>query len=220
MPDVQLGTEPKMIHLLEKFMDHRDAVHVAVVPMRALGTVRPGDRMKVLYEGLCRTAYGTETPDGIVDPFLPENTPIRDGRFFWLLLMPGTVTGMKHHWNHPVFDKFEAERQRIGATAGEKPSEQTTQSDGSNQPVEIPEVVLEVARICGKTYDALMEDAATFDECGWHVMDNSERYKDVTAEQWIEFWKHCRKVQKPRDDEDQDETDEEKHGWAPYTCSC
>ena len=63
----------------------RDAVHVAVIPMLAVATLQPGQRLA----------------NGIVDPFLAE--PVRPGQWYYLCLYPGTVTGVRHAWSHPAF---------------------------------------------------------------------------------------------------------------------
>lgn len=76
----------------------RDAIHVAVIPMKASETLKPGQRVARLGEGL---AGPGDVIVGIVDPFLTEDVPA--GEVFWLCLLPNTVTGMRHHWNHPSF---------------------------------------------------------------------------------------------------------------------
>jgi len=90
----------------------RDAVHVAIVPLIC------GDNY--LYAGMSvKLAYGTTDTAikcddvyndgkiesiGVVSPFLKDREIIRKGDRFWCMLNPGTVTGMKHHWEHPLFD--------------------------------------------------------------------------------------------------------------------
>jgi hypothetical protein len=77
--------------------DARDAVHVAVVPLRARRALSPGDRVDA--DGDLATAGRPAV--GIVDPFLTG--PVEPGREYWLCLFPRTVTGMRHAWKHPAF---------------------------------------------------------------------------------------------------------------------
>lgn len=80
----------------------RDAIHVAVLPVIAgegmyrNGKVRLAD---------CGTAYRGEYNDciGVVNPF--RDGRVEKGDRFWLFLTPNTVTGMRHHWKHPVVDR-------------------------------------------------------------------------------------------------------------------
>lgn len=76
----------------------RDAIHLAVIPMKASGRLMPGQQVGIVSDGVA----GCAAPAiGIVDPFLqvgPSN-----GQTFWVCLFPGTVTGMRHHWQHPAF---------------------------------------------------------------------------------------------------------------------
>lgn len=73
---------------------HRDAIHVAVIPMTATVLLLPGNRVNA--QGLPIAPHV-----GIVDPFLPD--VVQPGQRYWLWLFPGTVTGMRHHWQHPAF---------------------------------------------------------------------------------------------------------------------
>ncbi len=71
--------------------DERDAVHVAIISVKAREELQPGQEVS-LAEG--------EPVCGIVDPFLKE--PVPKGEIFWLLMFPNTITGMKHRWTHPA----------------------------------------------------------------------------------------------------------------------
>ena len=77
----------------------RDAVHIAIAPVKAAEPMGPGTRC-----GL--NAAGEADPwaspfVGIVDPFLPRS--VRTGERFYLCLFPNTVTSLRHVWTHPVF---------------------------------------------------------------------------------------------------------------------
>lgn len=78
----------------------RDAIHIAIVPMKASELLRPGQRVGLIGDDECE-AGPSENCVGIVDPYLVDVVP--KGAVFWLFLLPNTVTGMRHHWEHPEF---------------------------------------------------------------------------------------------------------------------
>ena len=164
----------------------RDAVHVAIVAMEASEQLRPGQYVNFTGDPQYPIAIPTHAEEaiGIVDPFSTQM--MEAGHAVWVCLFPGSVTGMKHHWFHPDF---------------------VENSD-------VPKIVNVVADICGKTVTALLEDMkyhADFNYDDWQ-MDNSERYKEVTSEQWEEVWKYVGSIHtlKPSKYERS----------SPYTCSC
>ena len=80
----------------------RDAVHVAVIAVRA-GTVITGGAHLALREvepGEYLAIYGDD-PIGVADPFIKEL--IKPGERFWFFLYPRTITALAHHWQHPSF---------------------------------------------------------------------------------------------------------------------
>lgn len=79
----------------------RDAIHIAVIPLVADNSFSAGMQVLLSKDGKASSEEGTVI--GIVDPFL--NVEISRGDRFWVFLYPNTVTGMKHHWSHPVIDK-------------------------------------------------------------------------------------------------------------------
>lgn len=79
--------------------DIRDAFHIAVITMKASEMLRPAQRVGILSPGI---AGPSENCIGIVDPFLIDVVP-KESKFL-LCLLPNTVTGMTHHWKHPIFD--------------------------------------------------------------------------------------------------------------------
>lgn len=77
----------------------RDAIHVAVAPMVAAIDLYPGMHVGLNADG---KAGVVEKPIGIVDPFLTSK--VLKGDSFWLYLYPGSVTSLRHHWEHPAFN--------------------------------------------------------------------------------------------------------------------
>ena len=76
----------------------KDAVHIAVAPVTALCELHPGEFVGLDVRG--RATVGMP-PIGIVDPFLTRS--VRPGERFWLVLLPNTVTNLRHAWTHPAF---------------------------------------------------------------------------------------------------------------------
>lgn len=93
MSEVNIGHEPSEYA-------QRDAIHVAVIPAISGDNLNAGDEVKINDDGLAyNVADGRGV--GIVDPFLLK--PVILGQRFWLFLMPNSITGMRHHWEHPMF---------------------------------------------------------------------------------------------------------------------
>jgi hypothetical protein len=81
--------------------NQRDAIHIAVEPVTAVRKLWPGQRIALRTNG---QAYIPTDPDhvtGIVDPFLTE--AIMPGEKFWFLVLPRTITSLRHVWSHPSF---------------------------------------------------------------------------------------------------------------------
>lgn len=94
MTEVRLGFFPRE-------GDERDAVHVAIISVIAGERLNSGDKVQI--SSVDRRAYLADTECiGVVDPFLTNG--VSEGNPFWLCLYPGSVTGMRHHWEHPAFD--------------------------------------------------------------------------------------------------------------------
>jgi uncharacterized protein (TIGR02996 family) len=78
----------------------RDAIHIAIAPVIASEKLNPGQRIGFDEPG-CEKVRGRLDGIGIVDPFLTE--PIVKGQRFYMLLMPNTITSLRHEWTHPAF---------------------------------------------------------------------------------------------------------------------
>lgn len=85
----------------------RDAVHICVVPLIAGEDLWSNTEIGLAY-GTKNVAlrrekcYGNE-PIGFVDPLL-RHKEVKKGQKFYGWLYPGAVTGMRHHFHHPVLD--------------------------------------------------------------------------------------------------------------------
>lgn len=95
----------KLGELIE-FPEERDAVHVAIAPVIAAEPLKPGTHVGFTDEN--RRVGKVRNPIGIADPFL--KSVIAEGQEFWLLLYPNTITGMRHHWEHPAFKDTEKDK--------------------------------------------------------------------------------------------------------------
>lgn len=78
---------------------NRDAVHIAVAPVIAFESMRPGTHIGLLSDGTATIAPTMFI--GIVDPFL--ESPVKRGQQFYMFLYPNTITDLKHVWTHPAF---------------------------------------------------------------------------------------------------------------------
>lgn len=77
----------------------RDAIHIAVEPVRAGMKLFPGQHVGVA-DGVAFTT-GKRVHVGIVDPFLTD--PIAPDQWFWLFVYPRQITSLRHVWSHPAF---------------------------------------------------------------------------------------------------------------------
>ncbi len=79
---------------------HRDAIHIAIAPVRATMKLHPGQGIGFVADN--KTDVGLVThPIGIVDPFI--QSPIYPGDVFYMFLYPNTITSLRHDWTHPAF---------------------------------------------------------------------------------------------------------------------
>lgn len=83
---------------------HRDAIHIAVVPVIAGELLYAGQRVGL--KQVVARAAGNDCPYiGVVDPFLRQT--VYAGQQFWLFLEPGSITSLRHEWTHPILDAKE-----------------------------------------------------------------------------------------------------------------
>ncbi len=77
----------------------KDAIHVAIVAVRAGKTINPGERCKLNEH---REAVPDTKGVGVADPFLKDKILVGDS--FWLLLGQDAVPNVQHVWDHPTVD--------------------------------------------------------------------------------------------------------------------
>lgn len=95
MSDTILGTVPDENSV-------RDAIHIAIYPLIAGELLKPGQQIGIVDN---KGFLNAPKKIGIVDPFLSHN--VKKGTRFWLVLFQKSVTGMRHHWEHPDFKNEE-----------------------------------------------------------------------------------------------------------------
>lgn len=111
----------------------KDAVHTAIVSVRAGCPIAPGQRC-----GLNEFNEAVPNPKGpgVADPFLKNN--ILTGQMFWLLLCQTEVPNVTHVWEHP-----------------------NVNFDPPTREVKKNSIIEQYAKDFGVTYEQLIQDIAT-----------------------------------------------------------
>lgn len=179
----------------------RDAIHLAVEPVVAGEELCAGDPV-VLRDGLAWRSGG-QRPVGIVDPFLPRTIysqmepprSVRAGERFWLVVLPRTITSLRHVWSHPAFPPADlAATAEAVALERKRAGEQWLRNFAASNNID--------------SYDRMLEDAAEAAACDhtpqfFHGHDGSGDIPD-------EFWDHYQAVT----------GDAPKHRPDWFTCEC
>lgn len=100
----------KLGHLVADNDHRRDAGHVAFMPITAAERLVPGQRV-----GLLNLEYASSAGPyvGIVDPFLIETMEaVEAEQRFLLCFFPGSVTGLRHIYDHPALAKMASDRKK------------------------------------------------------------------------------------------------------------
>jgi hypothetical protein len=137
----------------------RDAAHVAVLPVTAAESLKPGDHIGFDADKKVRAMNDSI---GIVDPFL--RIDVKEGERFLMLLYPGTVSLLRHEWTHPGV-----------------PDETETETGVARSTAESEKWLRDYAEGCSIDYDALMGGAMS----GEGVTFGTEiRGEGLTPEFW------------------------------------
>jgi len=171
---------------------NRDAVHVAVCPVTAIQILKPGQHVGIVgKEGKDPLVGVCDNPIGIVDPFIRSRN-VKRGQRFYLFLYPGTITTLRHQWEHPAFVKDvsrdpEGEHQRFFESFADK---------------------------CCVTVPELLQAAERYARNRDHTnLGENENYKDVTDREWEKFWHHYESATG-------NEVDDDYRTYSFFSCAC
>lgn len=198
----------------------RDAIHLAVEPVRAGHTLSAGDHVAV--KNGVATLATSEDALGIVDPFLLR--PVEKGERFWFVMYPRQVHSLRHVWTHPAFDDEPevAKPARIPEhspgepTLGASPEKPEKELQRAHDVVDSLRWIEKFAASINQTTYRLMDAALHYVEYSEYAMDNTEVYKDVSSSKWVEFWAHYTVVTGTSAERAFDDFGP----VAPFTCSC
>lgn len=79
----------------------RDAVHIAMMSVKAGERLKPGQRIGFIMGDFEHVGESSD-PCGIVDPYLGDDVEI--GQIFLMFMFPGSIVSIRHHWEHPAFN--------------------------------------------------------------------------------------------------------------------
>lgn len=102
----------------------RDAIHLAVEPVVAGEALEPGQRIKLIGGNMAFSAREADAI-GIVDPFL--RLRVMPDQRFWLVVLPRTITSLRHVWSHPAFPEerqFHSDADEHYVASGKEAAEQ------------------------------------------------------------------------------------------------
>jgi hypothetical protein len=147
---------------------HRDAIHIAVAPVIAGEKLYPGQHVGMKDgRGIAGGTY-----IGIVDPFL--TVPVYPEQRFWLFLYPGSITSLRHHWEHPAFPDEPTGRDAPGSTQDPAIAASMAWLHDYASDLEL-------------TYDVLMASADDWIEHGDRLCGGSNLQGVMTSD---DFWDH------------------------------
>lgn len=140
----------------------KDAIHVAIVAVRAGGLIKPGQKCNLNEH---REAVASDKGVGVADPFRKGN--ITTGQTFWLLLNQDAVPNVRHVWEHPSVDFSPPTRE-----------------------VERNSTIEDAAKHWGVTYEQIMEACAfvvASDDSAVYPGDKTEDELEELAESFCRY---------------------------------
>lgn len=103
-------------------LPNRDAIHVAILPIIAGARLHRGEPFRIkrgtkniALSGEYNGKYSTQNRNlssavGIIDPYL-STFAVQEGEACYGFMYPNTITGLHHHWEHPIVDSGDSERE-------------------------------------------------------------------------------------------------------------
>lgn len=168
----------------------KDAVHMAIVPVVVGHYMMPGTHVGFDTNGRV-TEWEAVKKIGIIDPFLTSD--VDSGETVWLFLYPGSITSLRHDWDHPDFK----DAVRIRGSASE-------------------EWLRAFCRNEGIIYEELIEAAGRWLQHGryWAGGLNADGECRFSGGEYVpdDFWLHYQNVTNTVVDRDQQDNF--------FTCSC
>lgn len=186
----------------------RDAIHVAIMPVivgescfLTAGSrfrLKPGTSDVALnadYNGRSKDTGSHSDAVGVIDPFLPPHNHLKQGDVVYGFLFPQSITGMRHHWKHPLIDEPAPGVEKL------------------DEPTEDHEAWLRsFASSYNMDYDEMIEAAQTGDYilARGHDLHGES---DLADGELYNFWRHIEGLTKR-------EFDEKHRSEVTWTCTC
>jgi hypothetical protein len=144
----------------------KDALHVAVVSLRAAYNLSVGSRISLNEHGEAVCNGDEKDTFGIVNPY--RKTDVVRGEWFWCMMDFGDIPKVKHVWDHP-----------------------TVSFEPPTREVELNETLNSYAKDLGITYQQLMDITAKVVD-SWEAQpypkDGTKTEEEVDAVEMWDFW--------------------------------
>lgn len=182
--------------------EKRDAIHVAIIPVKASCDISAGTPVRFC-KGSTTTVrrahdgYSDAPSIGVIDPFLrgPGNDgdwgEVKEGEWCWLFLNPNTVTGLRHEWQHPAFP--EPEPMKPGDADAAQVKRVLSAIHGDSE-----EWLRDYAAMLDCTYEELIETAKNVvsgnDDHNAYITTMGFDTPDRASTEIMVFWEHFHNV--------------------------